>query len=113
MTPALQNSALRKLEHPLIWSASSSAVHQLQDPSASLLFILPWLLGSSQFSFGFIPRNKCAKFWFYARIKPTIFHNLYVDLDHVLSGNHCLSPVPQKSESVFDTTVLGMNLSMW
>lgn len=46
------------LSIPLIWFISSSAIHQLHDPSTSLLFILPWLLGSSQFSFGFIHMNK-------------------------------------------------------
>uniref|UniRef100_A0A0D9R1E7 Oocyte secreted protein 1 n=1 Tax=Chlorocebus sabaeus TaxID=60711 RepID=A0A0D9R1E7_CHLSB len=32
---------------------------------------------------------RCTQFWFFARIKPTIFYNLYVNPDEVFLGDGC------------------------
>lgn len=60
-----------------------------------LIIILPWLLGSSELSFGFIPMNKCTDFSFYARIKPIMLHSLHMDPEEVSLGDYC--PVTQAS----------------
>lgn len=32
---------------------------------------------------------RCSYFWFYAKIKPTLFHNLYMNPDEAFLGDDC------------------------
>ena len=50
-----------------------------------VLFSLPWICAGDQSAV----KVCCSYFWFYAKIKPTLFHNLYMNPDETFLGDDC------------------------